>query len=115
MAETPSSMLPLGTKATHFELDNIHTCGTRNGSTAQLMGSKGMMLAFICNHCPYVLAIAHALGEFSRDYCNSGIGLAVINANDVSRYPADSADNMLRFAAQNNFAMPYLYDEDQSV
>ena len=115
MAETPSSMLALGTKASYFELDNAHKFGTGKVSTAQLAGSKGMVLAFICNHCPYVLAIADALGEFSRDYSNSGIGLAAINANDVSRYPADSTDNMTRFAEQYNFAMPYLYDEDQSV
>jgi hypothetical protein len=115
MAETLSNMLALGTKAPYFDLYNAHDYGVAKISMDQLAGDKGMMLAFICNHCPYVVAIAHALGEFSRDYCDSGIGLAVVNSNDVERYPADGTDNMSRFAAENEFAMPYLYDQDQTI
>jgi thiol-disulfide isomerase/thioredoxin len=115
MAERPSTMLALGTKAPYFELYNTHDYGARTISTDQLAGDKGLMLAFICNHCPYVIEIAEALGKFSRDYCNSGIGLAVINSNDAETYPADSADNMSRFATANEFAMPYLYDKNQTV
>ena len=115
MAETPSTMLALGSKAASFELHNVHDIGAHQVSANQIAGPVGMMVVFICNHCPYVIKIAHALGQFSREYRDSGIGLAAINSNDAKRYPADSTDNMALFAAENRFEMPYLYDEFQTV
>ncbi|MBT5031875.1 MAG: thioredoxin family protein [Proteobacteria bacterium] len=120
MAAATSTMLALGTKAPKFDLPNthdssLHGYGARNVSIDELSGDNGMMVVFIGNHCPYVVLIKEALGKFSRDYCNSGIGLAAISSNDVENYPADSPANMSKFAAENDFAMPYLYDADQTM
>ena len=115
MVAATSTMLELGTKAPEFDLPNTHSYGASHVSVDELAGVNGIMVVFIGNHCPYVVLIKEALGNFSRDYCDSGIGLAAISSNDVENYPADSPTNMSKFAADNGFAMPYLYDADQTV
>lgn len=80
-----------------------------------LMGEKGMLIAFICNHCPYVIAIIDRLAEDLRRLEDLGIGAACIMSNDWSTHPADSPENMIRFADQHRLTPPYLVDGDQSV
>jgi peroxiredoxin len=78
-------------------------------------GEKGMVIVFICNHCPYVKAVIDRLVADARLLLAEGIGFAAICANDVTDYPEDSFANMKRFARAHNFPFPYLHDESQAV
>ena len=79
------------------------------------LGDKGLLIAFICNHCPYVVAIAERLASDTKNLMAEGINVLAIMSNDYSRVTADNPDNMKRFAAKYGFAFPYLVDQDQSV
>ena len=78
-------------------------------------GPNGLVIAFICNHCPYVKAVIARIVRDALELENYGIGFVAISSNDVEAYPEDSFTNMKAFAAQNEFPFPYLYDEDQAV
>jgi len=80
-----------------------------------IKGEKGTLIIFICNHCPYVLAILDRLIRDAKDLQDLGIGIAAINANDPAQYPADSFENMVKMASDNGFPFPYLWDQSQSV
>lgn len=84
-------------------------------SLVDLQGEKGTLVAFICNHCPYVQAIADRLAADSATLQDEGIAVIAINSNDFELVPADSPPKMTAFAKQHGFAFPYLVDEDQSV
>lgn len=79
------------------------------------LGEKGLLIAFICNHCPYVIAITERLAADTAELMAEGINVLAVMSNDYRSYPADSPENMLRFAKQHGFEFPYLIDEDQSV
>ena len=78
-------------------------------------GPKGLVVAFICNHCPYVKAVIKRIVRDAIDLKAEGVGFVAISSNDASAYPEDSFDMMKNFAAAHGFSFPYLYDEDQSV
>lgn len=78
-------------------------------------GPKGALIMFICNHCPYVLAILEKIIRDAHDLQALGIGVAAICSNDATAYPADSFENMKKMAEVREFPFPYLHDEDQSV
>lgn len=78
-------------------------------------GPHGLVVAFICNHCPYVKAVIRRIVRDANDLKAQGVGFVAINANDASDYPEDSFDKMVAFARQHGFTFPYLHDEDQSV
>ena len=78
-------------------------------------GPNGLVVAFICNHCPYVKAVIQRIVRDANDLKAEGIGFVAISSNDAGAYPDDSFDNMKRFAAEHHFTFPYLYDEDQTV
>lgn len=80
-----------------------------------VMGPKGLLVAFLCNHCPYVKAIADRLAEDTAELKAFGINTVAIMSNDTTFVPDDSPPNMKRFAAQHGWAFPYLFDESQSV
>lgn len=80
-----------------------------------LKGPNGTVVVFMCNHCPYVLAIMDRIIRDARDLAVHGVGFVAISANDASSYPADSFENMVKMAETRQFPFPYLYDEDQSV
>ena len=84
-------------------------------SRDSLMGENGLLIAFICNHCPYVIAVIDRLVADIKTLQAEGVGVACIMSNDWADYPADSPDNMTRFAAQHGLTAPYLVDADQSV
>ncbi len=89
-----------------------------SGQTHSMQDSlteKGLLIAFICNHCPYVKAIADRLAEDARELIEEGFGVLAVMSNDYTRVPTDSPENMARFAKQHGFPFPYLVDEDQSV
>ena len=78
-------------------------------------GPNGLIVAFICNHCPYVKAVIGRMVRDAKDLAEKGVGYVAICSNDADAYPQDSFANMKRFAEQNGFPFPYLQDEDQSV
>lgn len=113
MAETPSTMLPLGTKATDFTLPD-----TRTGkicTLSDLKSDKATVVMFICNHCPYVKHIQDKLVSVAKKYQALGISFIAISSNDAKNYPADSPEKMRLEAEQNDYTFPYLYDETQSI
>lgn len=113
MSLTPSNMLPLGTLAPHFKLPDV--VSDQDLSLAQLRGSAGTLIMFICNHCPYVKHVNAELVRLSQDYPPKGVSMVAISANDVANYPDDAPDKMKQHAAAEGYAFPYLYDESQSV
>lgn len=88
--------------------------GTRHARDA-LMGPKGLLVAFICNHCPYVVAVIDRLAQDMKALQAEGIGCVCIMSNDYRDYPADAPDRMQAFARAHGLEAPYLVDEDQSV
>jgi thiol-disulfide isomerase/thioredoxin len=77
--------------------------------------SPALLVAFLCNHCPYVKHLRHELAQFARDYQGRGLAMVGINANDVSNYPDDSPEKMAEEVEQVGYVFPYLYDESQEV
>jgi peroxiredoxin len=112
MVMTQSRMLPLGTTAPDFSLPD--PAGKLHG-LKDFADSRALLVAFICNHCPYVKHILDGLAQFARDYIAQGVSVVAINSNDASRYPEDSPANMAKLAAQKGFNFPYLYDASQAV
>lgn len=80
-----------------------------------LKGPNGLVVAFICNHCPYVLAVIDRIIRDANDLRKLGVEFAAICSNDASTHPADSFENMAKMAAERGFPFPYLHDEDQGV
>ena len=113
MALVESTMLPLGTTASAFELPDTMSGAKINWYDVK--GERGTLVYFICNHCPYVIHCMDELVDVVNDYEERGIGAVAISSNDVSRYPADSPEKMEQFALNNLFTFPYLYDESQEV
>jgi len=112
MVKTVSTMLPLGTTAPDFSLINV------NGQTVSrtdFEDAKGLLVIFMCNHCPFVIHLADHLSQFARDYHDSGLAIVAISSNDVSSHPQDSPEQMVHEAEQRGYIFPYLYDEDQAV
>lgn len=84
-------------------------------SLDKIAGDGPFLIAFIANHCPYVVHLAAALAAFGHDYLPKGLGIAAISANDVQAYPQDGPVQMAAFAKTHGFAFPYLYDETQQT
>ncbi|GAA3868571.1 thioredoxin family protein [Celeribacter arenosi] len=84
-------------------------------SLSDVAGERGTLIVFICNHCPYVLAILDRLIRDAKELQSMGVGVAAICSNDATTHPADSFENMATMAQERGFPFPYLHDEDQSV
>ncbi len=84
-------------------------------SLAELRGPKGLLVMFICNHCPYVQAVADRMVRDARELQAIGVNAVAISSNDATAYPEDSFDGMQPFAARYAFGFPYLHDETQAV
>ena len=107
-----STVCEFGWKARDFRLSG--TDG-KSYALADVTGAKGTLVVFICNHCPYVRA---TIGRIVRDFAElkaAGIGAIAIMPNDVAAYPADSLDNMRKFAAEHRLGFPYVIDETQET
>lgn len=87
----------------------------RDHSILGQAGPNGLVVAFICNHCPYVRAVIGRIVRDATDLRAEGIGFVAINSNDAHAYPEDSFDNMKRFAAEHRFPFHYLHDETQKA
>lgn len=113
MSLTPSQMISLGTKAPAFSLPDV--VSGKAVSLSDFEGKKGLLVMFICNHCPYVKHIAGELAKLGRYYLDKDIGIVAICANDVSTHPDDSPEKMKQEAMMRGYEFPYLYDESQEV
>lgn len=102
----------LGIAAPTFDLP---ATDGRRYKLADVAGEKGTVVVFICNHCPYVKAITDRMVQVADDLRKAGIGFVAICSNDAQNYPADSFENMGKFASERDFSFPYLHDEDQAV
>ncbi len=113
MAETPSNMIPLGTKAPDFKLKDVTT--GKQLSLNEIKSEKATVIMFICNHCPYVKHINKMLVDFANKYIQRGVSFVAINSNDVDNYPEDSPEKMIITAKEHGYPFPYLFDETQEV
>jgi peroxiredoxin len=113
MAATETLQIPLGFTAPEFHLPD--TVSGKHYTFSNLKGPKATVVMFICNHCPYVIHIKGELVKLAKDYMPRGIHFIAISSNDVEKYPADAPELMKKFAEENGFPFPYLYDETQSV
>jgi thiol-disulfide isomerase/thioredoxin len=104
-------MLPLGTKLPSFVLPE---CTGGSVDTRALEG-KPVLVAFICNHCPYVKHIKPELARLGRELAERGVAMLAINANDAVAYPADAPEKMAEDKRAFGYPFPYLFDEDQRV
>jgi peroxiredoxin len=112
MATTGLSTLPLGTPAPDFSLpDPSGTIWTLD----QISGPRGTLVAFVCNHCPYVKHVAVTLGDAARRWVDNGIGVVGINSNDAASHPDDSPARMVEQAEAWKWSFPYLVDADQTA
>jgi peroxiredoxin len=111
MAAT-ASICDFGWKAINFTLPG--TDGSSH-SLAGCAGENGLVVAYICNHCPYVVASIGRIVSDAKVLRAAGVGFVAICANDEVAYPQDSFENMKVFAAKHHFPFPYLQDRDQSV
>ena len=110
--EVNTPICDFGWEAPDFALEAI------DGKTyrlADVRGPNGTLVMFICNHCPYVRAVASRIAHEAKDLQSEGIGAIAIMANDAEAYPADSFDNMKLFARQHDFSFPYVIDRTQAV
>ena len=112
MALLDTPLCDFGAAAPKFSLaepdGRVHTL-------ADVAGPNGLLVAFVCNHCPYVVAVADRLATDAAELQANGIGVVAIMSNDYRDYAADNPDNMRAFAAKYGWTFPYLVDEDQSV
>jgi len=111
MAQTPSTMLSLGTPMPVFSLPSPDGATFSSG---QLAG-KPTVVVFMCNHCPFVVHVIDVLADRARDYAKLGVEVVGINANDVTTHESDSPEHMKEFVAEHGVEFPYLYDETQET
>jgi len=113
MARTESAMIALGTLAPAFDLEDV-TSGERL-TLEQAKGPLGLLVMFICPHCPFVKHVEAELAAIGKDFAGQGIGIVAISSNDAVTHPADSPEGLRGQAAALGFDFPYLYDESQEV
>jgi peroxiredoxin len=112
MAATESKMLALGTLAPGFRLPDFQG---RQVALDDYPSSAGLVIAFICSHCPFVQHVRSEFARFARDYQPQGIVVVAINSNDIKTYPQDGPAGMAAEARAAGYNFPYLFDETQEV
>lgn len=112
MARRHSRMLELGTPAPPFALADP---AGRSHALEDHREAPALLVAFICNHCPYVRHILDGFVDFAREYGSRGLAVVAINPNDATAYPDDAPAAMAEAAARHGFTFPYLHDESQAV
>jgi peroxiredoxin len=112
MSETKSTMLELGSRAPDFRLPDPDG---KAYALKDFQGAPALLVAFICNHCPYVKHIRKTFARLARDYQQEGVAIVGINSNDASAYPDDSPARMKDVAAEIGYTFPYLVDASQDV
>ena len=112
MASTPTPVCDFGWKAVDFDLPGVD--GKRH-SLRSAAGPNGLLVMFICNHCPYVKAVIHRIVRDARELAGLGVGSIAVMSNDPTDYPEDSWDHMVKTARDLDFPFPYVLDESQAV
>ena len=112
MARTPSIMAPLGSSAPDFKLPDPTG---HPWTLAKVARPGGLLVMFICNHCPFVKHVADELARLGRECLGRDLGVVAISANDVANYPDDRPELMALEAESRGYSFPYLYDESQEV
>jgi len=112
MAETPSTMLPLGTPAPDFTLPDP---SGKAVSLRDFSGKPALLVAFLCNHCPYVKRIREGLASLAREFQEKGAGVVGIMSNDFEAYPDDAPEKIAEEIEAAGYTFPYLVDETQAV
>ena len=112
MARTPSTMTDLGTQAPAFKLPDP---SGKVYSLGDFKDSPALLVAFICNHCPFVKHIQKEFAAFAREYQKKGLAVVAVNANDAKNYSDDSPAKMAEEIQKAGYVFPYLYDESQGV
>ena len=113
MSEVQSSFqMPVGGNAPDFSLPDAdgHLV-----ARAEAAGEGGLLVFFACNHCPFVIYLADAVGEFAREISAQGVNTVAINSNDLEKYPQDGPQPMKECAAKWRWEFPYLLDGSQQV
>ena len=113
MALTPSTMLPLGTPMPGFRLPDV-VSGMEIG-TDDFADKRGLVVMFICRHCPYVVHVQEELARIGGDYAGTDIAILAVSSNDAANYPEDRPERLAAQALEQGFEFPYLYDESQEV
>jgi peroxiredoxin len=113
MARTESAMLALGTPAPPFTLPDVVSGHTI--TLADLRGSRGLLVMFLCSHCPFVKHLEQSIAQFARDYAASGLTIVAVSSNDAEAYPDDGPAGLKEQALRLGFPFPYLYDASQAV
>src|SRR5690349_878748 len=104
MAETPSTMVSLGTKAPHFELPDPHG---KIHSLGDFKNDSALLVAFLCNHCPFVKHIQKKFAEVAKDYQTRGVAVVAISSNDAKAYPEDGPEKMADEIKLAGYTFPY--------
>ena len=112
MVRTEAKVCDFGWKAVPFDLLGVD--GKRH-TLASARGPDGLLVMFICNHCPYVKAVIDRIVRDCKELAPHGIGAIAIMSNDPGEYPEDSFDNMKRIAREKAFPFPYVLDETQAI
>ena len=112
MVNTPSTMLPLGTDAPDFSLDDAVT-----GKTVSLsdLDGKANLIMFICNHCPFVIHVRDEITSIAKEYGERGVAVVAMNSNSAETHPQDGPDEMKKLAGELGWMFPFLFDSSQEV
>ena len=113
MVKTASTMLPLSAAAPGFSLPNV-----LDDSIVTLKdfdNKRGLLVMFVCNHCPFVVHVRKELAQFGKDYRDRNVGIVAISSNDAESYPDDTPAKLKEMATRLGFTFPLLYDESQKV
>ena len=111
-----STMVKLGIPAPNFNLKNLNEgVGEKIVSLETFKDWHSLLVAFICNHCPYVLHIRDSFVSFVSEYHKKGLGVVAINSNDVESFPDDSPEKMTDDAEKFSYPFPYIFDESQEI
>lgn len=113
MAAVSSTMIPLGTTAPDFLLTDV--VSGKKVSLDSFKGKKGLLIMFICAHCPYVQHVKLQLARIGKDYQDQNIAIVAVSSNDASTYPEDSPENLKEMALECGFKFPLCYDETQET
>ena len=113
MPHAASAMSELGSPAPDFQLPDVVTGNTI--SRSEVAGPKGLLVMFLCRHCPFVKHVQEELGSIGRDYLSRGVGIVAIGSNDAITHPDDAPERLAEMSRQLKFVFPYLYDETQDV
>ena len=106
-------MVPLGTIAPDFTLTDA--VSDKPVSVSDFEGQRGLLVAFACNHCPFVIHVRDGFARLAAEYSDRGVGVVAINANSIETHPQDGPRNMKSMAEEHGWTFPYLFDDTQDV